>query len=439
MNLSGSWLRSLSAAHRIILTETFLQKKGKQKKEGVFFMKRNSIGRGIAAGILCGALSLSTLVTAFGQSAFYREPASKKGLLCQTEQMLSDCVELGADQVIFNVPMSMALDAGRLYAYDSFINKLDQNGITITVVLLNDRQTIRPELIYGDQNAACNYFMLNVFTEEGKQAVQEVVSDLADRWQNKVSNWIIGNEIQDQVWNYIGPRDIDTYCRNYAEVFRTCYDIIKSYNSMAEVYIPFDYGWMNQSNNSTKYNGRGCLDRLAAIFKEGGDIDWGVAWHAYPDPLTSPVFWDDSIATQSVDSYIVNLQNLNVLTDYMQRAEMLAPDGQVRNIILSEQGFTSQSGGVVDENLQAAAYAYGYFIAEQNPYIKGFMLNRQVDAKTEVAADHAFGLWNTDMNSAENEVATTKKYIWQVFRDINTENNGYIKELVKNTTGAEIG
>ena len=121
MNLSGSWLRSLSAAHRIILTETFLQKKGKQKKEGVFFMKRNSIGRGIAAGILCGALSLSTLVTAFGQSAFYREPASKKGLLCQTEQMLSDCVELGADQVIFNVPMSMALDAGRLYAYDSFI------------------------------------------------------------------------------------------------------------------------------------------------------------------------------------------------------------------------------------------------------------------------------------------------------------------------------
>ena len=392
----------------------------------------------ILTAVLSALLATSTLTTAFGQSAFYREPASKKGLLCQTEAMAADCVELGTDQVIVNVPMSMALNSGTLAAYDSFFNRLDQNGITITVVLMNDRQSVRPELIYGDQNAACNYFMLNVFTDEGRQAVQEVVGDLADRWQNKVSNWIIGNEIQDQIWNYIGPMDVESYCRKYAEAFRTCYDIIKAANTKAEVYIPFDYGWCNESNNSTKYNGRTCLDLLSGIFREGGDIDWGVAWHAYPDPLTSPVFWDDGMAADSVDSYVVNLKNLHVLTDYMQRPEMRDPAGEVRNIILSEQGFTSVSGGVTDENLQAAAYAYGYFIAEQNPYIKGFYLNRQVDAKSEVQQEHAFGLWNTDMNAAENEVPTTKKYIWQVFRDIDTENNGYIKELVKSVTGADI-
>ena len=386
------------------------------------------------AAALC--MTLSQCIPAFAQSAFYREPASKKGLLCQTEAMLSDCIELGTDQVIFNVPMSAALNSGTLQAYDSFINKLDANGISITVVLLNDRQSIRPELIYGDQNAACNYFMLNVFTEEGRAAVNEVVGKLASRWQNKVSNWIIGNEVQDQVWNYIGPMDRESYCRKYAEVFRTCYDIIKSYNSLAEVYIPFDYGWRNEENGSTKYSGRNCLDLFSAIFKEGGDIDWGVAWHAYPDPLTSPVFWDDAIASDSIDAYIVNLQNIHVLTDYMQRPEMLSPTGEVRNIILSEQGFTSVSGGVSDESLQAAAYAYGYFIAERNPYIKAFMLNRQVDAKSEVQAGHSFGIWNTDMNSAENEKPLSKKYIWQVFKDIDTDNNGYIKELVRNYTGA---
>ena len=104
------------------------------------------------AAALC--MTLSQCIPAFAQSAFYREPASKKGLLCQTEAMLSDCIELGTDQVIFNVPMSAALNSGTLQAYDSFINKLDANGISITVVLLNDRQSIRPELIYGDQNAA---------------------------------------------------------------------------------------------------------------------------------------------------------------------------------------------------------------------------------------------------------------------------------------------
>lgn len=391
------------------------------------------------SGLLSLILTLSLCTTAFAQSSFYREPQSKKGLLCATEAMLSDALELGAKQVVINLPMSAALDANRLNAYDSLLGKFNQNGVTVTLILLNDRQNIRPELIYADQNSTCNYFMLNVFTEEGKQAVTEVVTNLADRWQNTVSNWIIGNEIQDQIWNYIGPCDMETYCRNYAEVFRTCYDIIKSYNASAEIYIPFDYGWLNESNNSTKYNGKGCLDYLSAIFKEGGDIDWGVAWHAYPDPLTSPVFWDDGgVAPNSETAYVVNLNNINVLTDYMQRAEMLNPEGKVRNIILSEQGFTSQVNGVTDEKLQAAAYAYGYFIAEQNPYIKAFHLNRQVDAKTEVQAGRAFGLWNTDMNSSENETATTKKYIWQVFKDIDTENNAYIKELVKSVTGADV-
>ncbi|MDO4266405.1 MAG: DUF5722 domain-containing protein [Eubacteriales bacterium] len=392
-----------------------------------------------AAGLLAAALSFSMTLSAFAQSAFYREPASKKGLLVNTEAMLSDTAELQTKQAIVNVPMSFVLNGSTFAAVDHFITGLSDKGITVTVILLNDRQSVRPELIYGDQGAACNYFMLNVFTDEGRQAVSEVVGKLAAAWQNKVSNWVIGNEIQDQTWNYIGPMDADTYCRRYAEVFRTCYDIIRSQNSLAEVYIPFDYGWMNEMNGSTKYNGRTCLDKLSAIFKEGGDIDWGVAWHAYPDPLTSPVFWDDGgYAPNSENAYIVNLNNLNVLTDYMQRAEMLGPDGKVRNIILSEQGFSSLNNGASDENLQAAAFAYGYFLAEQNPYIKGFYLNRQTDAKTEVNAGRAFGLWNTDMNAAENEAASTKKYIWQVFRDIDGADNGYIKELVKNTVGVDI-
>ena len=389
------------------------------------------------AAVLAAAMALSMSFSAFAQSAFYREPASKKGLLMNTESMVPDAVELGAAQALVNVPLSAVFD-GRLYAYDAFIKSLDREGITVTVVLLNDRQQLRPELIAGDQNAAANYFMLNVFTDEGKQAVQEVVGQLAELWQDKVSNWIIGNEIQDQTWNYIGPMDMDTYCRKYAEAFRTCYDLIKSSNSKAEVYIPFDYGWQNESNNSTKYNGRGCIDRLAAIFKEGGDIDWGVAWHAYPDPLTSPVFWDDGHASASENAYIVNLNNLNVLTDYLQRAELLAPDGQVRNVILSEQGFSSLNNGTSDENLQAAAFAYGYSIAEKNPYVKAFLLNRQVDARSEVQQGRAFGLWNTYMNAAENEAPSGKKYIWQVFRDIDTSNNGYIKDLVKSVTGADL-
>lgn len=31
----------------------------------------------------------------------------------------------------------------------------------------------------------------------------------------KVSNWIIGNEIENQEWNYMGPMDLTNYVKTY--------------------------------------------------------------------------------------------------------------------------------------------------------------------------------------------------------------------------------
>ena len=45
---------------------------------------------------------------------------------------------------------------------------------------------------------------------------------------------------------------------------------------------------------------------------------------------------------------------------------MLTADGEVRPVILSELGYSSSQG----EINQAAAFAYAYYAAENNPYIK---------------------------------------------------------------------
>ncbi len=75
---------------------------------------------------------------------------------------------------------------------------------------------------------------------------------------------------------------------------------------------------------------------------------------------------------------MVNFKNLHVLTDYFQQAHMRTAGGQVRHIILSEEGFTSDSisrGKVYD--IQAAAFAYSYYLVDNNPYIDAFILNRR--------------------------------------------------------------
>ena len=124
----------------------------------------------------------------------------------------------------------------------------------------------------------------------------------------------------------------------------------------------------------------------------------------------------------TVDSGVVNFANLSVLTDYMQRPEMLDTTGNVRHIILSEQGFTSKSdsrGNV--EKLQAAAFAYAYYIADSNKYIDAFILSRQIDAPSEVKTGLELGIWTTVSDSDINIVPGRRKYIWQVFQNIDRQ------------------
>jgi len=55
---------------------------------------------------------------------------------------------------------------------------------------------------------------------------------------------------------------------------------------------------------------------------------------------------------------------------------------------------------------------------DSNPYIDAYILSRQVDAPLEVRSGLAFGLWECDMNKGDTIVATRRRKIWQVFRDI---------------------
>ena len=75
------------------------------------------------------------------------------------------------------------------------------------------------------------------------------------------------------------------------------------------------------------------------------------------------------------------MQNINVITNFLQKEEMLTADGEVRPVILSELGYSSSQG----EINQAAAFAYAYYAAENNPYINAILLSRQTDAGEEIA------------------------------------------------------
>ena len=387
-------------------------------------------------------------IVAKNQEAF-KDPLTKKGLNIEID-MLSDAFDLGVKHVTTNIAFSQIMGTGIDYqydgktyhfnkgvvdAYDKTISALSNKGMTVTVILLNDWNPNTPDLVYpGTQkNSNAFYYMFNAETEAGFDQTKAIASFLAQNYSGdnpnygKVSNWIIGNEINNQQWNYMGPMDLTNYVKAYQKAFRVIYTAIKSTNANDRVYFSLDYNWMNEIDGKLKYGGKEIVDSFNSIANTQGQMDWGLAYHPYPCPMTEPEFWDDpqstGLFTNDFNSPVINFANLNVLTDYFVQDTLRAPAGNVRHIILTEQGFTSYSPtrGNIPE-IQAAAYAYSYYLVDSNPYIDAYTVSRQVDAPSEAKDGLKFGLWECDMNQPNLIVATKRKKIWQVFRDIDKKN-----------------
>ncbi len=395
----------------------------------------------------------------------YKNAQTKKGLLIEnTDSMVADAFELGVNHVIVNIPFHHILGEGINYEYDgktysfnkalmeqydSTIRKMSEKNMTVTAVILNGWNDNTPQLVYpGVTKQPDNkvfYYGFNASTKEGYETIKAIASFLADRYSSlrspygKVSNWIIGNEINNQQWNYVGDMPIDQYVHEYERAFRVFYTAIKSTSKNDRLYFSTDYNWNHEANGTNKYNAKDIIDRFADMTGAGGPMDWGLAYHPYSIPMTEPEFWDDDqtgLITYDAASPVVNLKNLSVLTDYMQNGNMRNPQGEVRHIILSEQGFTSKSLTRGENNdLQAAAIAYAYYIADSNPYIDAFIMSRQVDAPLEVNSSLMFGLWHCDMNQPNAIVPTMRKKAWSVYKNIDNrkttlENTEFAKSII---------
>lgn len=378
----------------------------------------------------------------------YKTGQTKKGLLIQTTQsMIADAFELGVNHVIVNIPFSHILGSGIDYTYDGrtyhfssdvlavyddTIRRMSEKNMTVTAVLLNDWNNATPQLYYPGVTrqpaSTANYYGFHVATEEGFETLKAIAAFLTERYSSlqspygRVSNWVIGNEINNQLWNYMGPMSLEQYMEEYVRAFRVFYTAIRSTSSTSRVFFSTDYNWLHEADGRLKYNAKDVLDTFNSMVVPGGPMDWELAYHPYSIPMVEPEFWNDAetgLIKNNASSPVVNMINLNVLTDYLQQPQFLMRSGKPRHVILSEQGFTSQSHsrGEVEE-LQAAAIAYAYYLADSNPLIDAFIMSRQVDAPSEVAASCSFGLWSCDMSKPNDIVPTMRKQSWTVYKNI---------------------
>ncbi len=386
-------------------------------------------------------------------SSVYMTPASIKGVLVDPHRLRGgELDDLGVKQAAYNIPIARLLGQttspnhptiyytynGRTYAingqivaeYDIVFGNLTAKGITTTAILLNNYSSSQLQLIHPNARSGSQapYYMFNAAQEDGVECMAAVATFLAERYSNnthgRISNWVIANEINARKeWNHYAHVDIETYVEEYAKGFRVFYNAIKSVSSSARIYMPIDQQWDRNLKNNPDYDGKDIVDTFSRNIKSKGDIDWGLSQHPYNVPLTEPRIWKGTkYVTHSTNSSFISMDNIEYLTSYMEQDYLLNPKGEVRSIILSEQGYTSTSG----EALQAAAFAYAYYKADNNPHIDAFLLNRQTDAPEEVAQGLAFGL---------NHSNGVHKQIYNVFKYIDTPQHAQYTDFAKGIIG----
>ena len=355
-------------------------------------------------------------------SLSFGNTTSKKGLLVDPEKLKSsELDDLGVKHAAYNIPLSRILGGtsneyyptvyytynGRNYAfngqiiaeYDYVFSTLTNKGIDTTAIILNDIHPGYMELIHPKARSGgrAPYYAFNATDESGTEYIAAIGSFLANRYSGgghgKVTSWVIGNEINARnEWNYIEYMDTASYVEEYAKAFRIFYNSIVSVNSNARVYISLDQQWAKSLYSSGGYASKDILDEFNRNIKSGGNIDWGVAYHPYNYPLTSAKAWSSGgksgYVLDSESTPVITIKNIHVLTDYLQKADLLTDSGEVRHVTLSEMGYTSSAG----QDLQAASFVYAYKVIESNRYIDNMLFSRETDAASEVAQGLALGI-----------------------------------------------
>ena len=401
----------------------------------------------VLAGIWClsGVLCAVTEAYAAAVSSRYNEPyptaPSKKGL--QVE-LTDDALALGVKHAALNFNLAQLIDPrgdtnnpawnfeARTYRFqrsyvghmDRQIKTLSDHGVLVNLIVLAyasgdtnvNRLMLHPRY---DSKAPNQLGAFNTVTEDGRRWFSACLEFVAERWSRpdrrhgRVVGFILGNEVNSHWWwSNQGRVSMEEFADDYLQTVRLAHIAVRKQSSWARVYLSLEHHWnirFGAGDEKQSFAGRPFLDYFARRAREGGDFDWHVAYHPYPENLFEPRFWKDKTATTNENTPRITFKNLPMLTTYMRRPEMLF-EARPRRVILSEQGFHTPTGPE-GETVQAAAYCCAYKLVERLDGIDAFILHRHVDNAQEG------GLWlGLRAFTPAGGEARPKKRIYEPFR-----------------------
>ena len=349
---------------------------------------------------------------------------SKKGIQVQ---MADDALALGIRHATLNVSVGALFDwekkpgsptwavDGETFAFrrsylDSLgVKRLSDAGVAVYLIVLGieshnagrDARMLHPA---RDAKIPNGIAAPNLSTPEGARlwrAAFEFLADWfsrADDEHGRVVGYIIGNEVNVHwQWHNLGRMPRSAAVAEYEREMRLAHTAIRRTSSSARAYMSLTHFWTidPDADHWRSMPGRYFIEEFARRARAGGDFDWHLAHHPYPEDLGNPRTWLDKTAPQSPDAKRITFKNLEQLDAFFAQPS-LRFRGVRRSIILSEQGFHSKGDAQGDRD-QAAGFCYAWEKVSRLAGIDAFILHRHVDHQYEGGLN--LGLWRRKPDS----------------------------------------
>ncbi|KAA1259911.1 hypothetical protein LF1_24480 [Rubripirellula obstinata] len=276
---------------------------------------------------------------------------------------------------------------------DKTLSFASRHNMVVSGILLISSKTRRctgSPLIHPDNDGG-TYSMPNLTDPYATEIYAYLLDQLGRRYSNPtskqggISNWVVHNEVDaHQAWTNMGKQPRPIVTETYYRSMRMVHNAVRQYNPHARVFASLTHQWsVKDDGNGTKLAPQEVVTALQRYSLLEGDFAWGLAYHPYPQSLFAPTAWNDTKITDQFDTPLITIQNIDVLQRFMAQRLMLDSNRQPRPILLSEQGFHTESYDEDDQANQAASLAYAMKQIAKIPSIESFHYHRWIDNPNE--------------------------------------------------------
>ncbi len=371
--------------------------------------------------------------------------AAAKGLTCITSRLSPDQLrELGLQHASINLSLAGLISEtaepgygprvllgktwwiheGRLRSLDRNVATAEEAGLQLAaIVLIPNRPETDSPLVHPEADPAGTYAMPDLTAPRPVAMYSAILDFLAERYsggpaaRGRVDHWIVHNEVDyGWQWTNMGHQPFEIFMDHYVRSMRLIDHAVRTHNPHARVFISLTHRWNTTDNRAWKtYPPRDMLDWLNRHSKIAGDFPWGVAYHPYPQSLWKADTWNDTQTTDDIDTPLITVKNLQVLDRFMHLPESRTADGDVRDVICSEQGFHAEASDPRQLETQAAALLYTWQQLRRCPSILAFDYHRPSDHPLEGGL--MLGLRGLP---DETDPVGKPKPAWDVYKNIGT-------------------